>query len=283
MSQNEQGEIKRWVVLTQEILGAKDINNSDKIVLAHISGYEQFFASNETTAEFLGMTARSVQGIKQKLVRLGYIRVLKDTGRGRIYQFNVSRLSKYCQSDSQNFVNQTAEILSPYNKSIYKDKVFIREENSAPVEKSKKEYGRADINELVDLWEKETGITIKGQQNQRRQLYNLTRKYGLDATKALIRRVGVAVHSPDRFAPQIATPSDLTGKYSKLAKLEMWETRNKITRPFGQGNTSPAPAMAVANLKNGVPEYNGAWDEQTDEERDRVSEMIKQARNKLNF
>ena len=275
MNQNESGEIRRWVVLTQEILGAKDINNSDKIVLAHISGFEQFYASNETTAEFLGMTARNVQAIKQKLVRLGYVKVLKDTGRGKIYQFNVERLSKYCQSDSQNIVNQTAEILSPYNIDKNKDKVFIGE---SPVEKSN--YGRQDLNELEDLWLAETGINIKGQMNQRRQLSNLVKKYGLDATKTLVKRVGVAVNSSDRFAPQIAVPSDLVGKYGKLPKLVMWEKRKQMSRSFGQVD---APPMAIANLKKGMSDYNEAWDVKSDEERAKVSEMMRQARNKFKF
>ena len=138
-----------------------------------------------------------------------------------------------------------------------------------PVEKSKNEYGRADLNELEALWEHETGISIKGQQNQRRQLTNLVRKYGCEATKTLVRRVGVAIRSRDRFAPQIATPSELTGKFSKLQRLELWENRNKVARPFGN---HPTPQM---------PDYNGAWDEKSDEERAEVSAMMREFRAKL--
>ena len=125
MDESYEGDIKRWIVLTQEILGAKDINTTDKLVLAHISGFELFYASNEATAEFLGLTPRTVQAVKQKLVRLGYIKVAKDTGRGKIYQFNMARLTKFCQSDSQNFVNQTSKILSPYNKDKNKNMVTL--------------------------------------------------------------------------------------------------------------------------------------------------------------
>lgn len=271
MDQNYDENVQRWVILTQNILGAKDINATDKILLAHISGFEKFYASNETTANFLGLTTRNVQVIKQKLVKLGYIKILKDTGRGKIYQFNFERLSKFCQSDYQNFDNQTIKKMTTYNK----DKIKEKEKGNSSVEKSKKEYGRADINELEDLWESETGISIKGQQNQRRQLYNLLRKYGSDAIKTLIRRVGVATRSRDRFAPQIAMPSDLTGKYSKLTKLQMWENRNKYARPFG----SPAPVP----VSKGIPDYNGAWDEQSDEERAKVSEMMRQAKQKMGF
>lgn len=280
MNQNEEGEIRRWVVLTQDILGAEDINATDKIVLAHISGFEQFYASNETTAAFLGMTARNIQAIKQKLVRLNYLKVLRDTGRGKVYQFNVERLTKFCQSDSQNSVNQNTSILPAYNKDKNKDKVFIGEKNEKePVENS--EYGRADINELEALWERETGISIKGQQTQRRQLYNLTRKYGLDKTKRIIEQVGKAAKSNDRFAPLISTPSDLTGKYEKLSKLILWHNRNLTSRPFGNQPT-PAPKMATASLKTTLPDYGGAFEVQSDAERAKVSEMIRQTRKKLN-
>lgn len=267
MDQNYEGEIKRWIVLTQDILGAKDINTTDKIVLAHISGFEQFYASNEATAEFLGLTPRTIQGVKQKLVRLGYIVVTKDTGRGKIYQLNVARLTKFCQPDSQNSVNQTDKILSPYNKKKNKDKVFIGEnDKNEPVENS---FGREDINELAELWERETGVSIKGQQTQRCQLYNLTRKYGIDKTRGIIKLAGRAAKSRDRYAPIIATPSELTGKFEKLSKLRLWYMRNKATQP---ANTT------VAAIKREGADYNGAWDDPGDAERARVREMFKQAR-----
>ena len=269
MNQNYDGVIKRWVILTQEILGAKDINTTDKIVLAYITSFEQYYSSNESAAKFLGLTERTIQLSKQKLVRLGYITVLKNTGRGKIYTFNVNRLSKYCQSDCQNSDNQTVKKLTTYNKDKEKKKDNNAEKNSAPVEKSKNEYGRADINELEDLWLAETGINIRSQMNQRRQLSNLVKKYGYEPTKTLVRRVGVAIHSRDRFAPQIATPSELTGKFSKLPRLELWENRNKAARPFGN------------HLERSIPDYNGAWDEKSDEERAEVSAMMREFRQKL--
>ena len=61
----------------------------------------------------------------------------------------------------------------------------------------------------------------------------LLRKYGSEATKALIRRVGRATRSRDRFAPQIAKPSQLRGKYEKLTALTMWENRRDIPADNG--------------------------------------------------
>lgn len=267
--QNEKDEIK-YVILTQKILGNKDLSISERIVLARISGFARFYESAEATAEFLGISTSAVHKAKQRLAQLNYIVEIGNTGRGKIYAPNLLQLpirvsendnqsSKICQSECQNLLTE--------NKERIKREIIN--------EQSKIEYGRADINELVDLWEKETGIDIKGQQNQRRQLYNLLKKYGCERTKTLVRRVGVASRSHDRFAPQIALPSDLVGKYGKLAKLQMWENRNKLARTFG----SPAPLP----VPKGIPDYNGAWDVQTDDEHDKVSEMMKQARKKMNI
>lgn len=283
--QDEHGEIRRWVVITQEILGAKDINAQDKMLLAYISSFEQYYASNASAAEFLGMSERMVERSKQKLTRLGYIDIKANTGRGNIYVFRLSRLAKNGEPDAPKLANQTSQNWRTENKDENKEKTYKGDESVAEgVENSKKqEYGREDINELVELWQAETGIDIKGQQNQRRQLYNLLRKYGADGTKALVKRVGNAIRSGDRFAPQIATPSDLTGKYSKLAKLDMWETRNATARPFGQGSApqdeQPLPSyLAINGFENWPPEP-----EYSDEEHARVCQMFKDARKTLPF
>ena len=63
----DQGEIRRWVVITQDILGDKEINAQDKILLAYISSFERYYASNASAAEFLGLSERIVERSKQKL------------------------------------------------------------------------------------------------------------------------------------------------------------------------------------------------------------------------
>ena len=175
------------------------------------------------------------------------------------------------QADEQ-AVSQAVQ--KEYTKEYTKNK---GDENVAGgVENSKKEYGRADINALVELWESETGVSIKGQQNERRQLYNLLRKYGLEGTKTLLRRVGATRRSRDRYAPQIAVPSDLTGKYSKLPRMQIWEERNNASRPFGQpANTT------LAAIKGNDGWNDSAWDEPSEDERAKVHEMFKKARGNL--
>ena len=63
----------KYVILTQEILGSKDLTPVEKMVLARITGFKIFFESNEATAEFLDVNPDTVKKAKQKLEKLGYI------------------------------------------------------------------------------------------------------------------------------------------------------------------------------------------------------------------
>lgn len=144
-------------------------------------------------------------------------------------------------------------------------------------------YGRDDINEIVDLWEQETGTSIKGDKNERRQVYNLIRKHGAERTKALVRAVGDIRRNGDRFAPQIATPRELTGKYSKLGRLEMWMERKSISRPFGTQEKPLTPCPDYALPPRDLPAYGGAFEVQSDEEREKVARMMAEKRKTLPF
>ena len=284
--QNYQEEAK-YAILTQKILGKKNLTPCDKLVLARISGFERFYESNETTGEFLGISADTVKKSKQRLIKEGLIVEVGNTGRGKIYAPNLHKIpirgvkstrqiGKIYPSDRENLPTENTERL----KREYQGDESVAGQAD---EERKTEYGCEGVNELVELWEAETGITIKGQQNQRRQLYNLLRKYGSEATKALVRRVGTANRSGDRFAPQIATPSDLTGKYSKLPKLELWESRRDNSRPFGQGSAPQDDRPVPSYLRGGIPDYNGAFIPVSDEEHAKVSQMFKEARKTLPF
>lgn len=287
MNQNEQNDLIRFLVMPYDILAIKELNMTDKFVFARIAGFRRFYESAKSTADFLGLSKLQVERAKRKLVKLGYIIELKDTGRGKIYQCLdfYSILDKMddenegrCDFEVTSDCTQKSYLTAPKSNTENKERIYSSNIGESPVEKSS--YGRQDLNELEDLWLAETGINIKSQMNQRRQLSNLVKKYGLDATKTLVKRVGVAVNSSDRFAPQIAVPSDLVGKYGKLPKLVMWEKRKQMSKSFGQVD---APPMAIANLKKGMSDYNEAWDVKSDEERAKVSEMMRQARNKFKF
>lgn len=260
----------RYVILTQAILGSKELTISDKLVLARISGFVRFFESNETTAKFLGIGERTVRTSKAHLLELGYIVEIANTGHGKIYAADLLRVAKSanqtgknCRSDRQN--------LPPENKYRINIEHTKRADSDAQsVENSEKtERGRKDINELVDLWEAETNVAIKGDQNQRRQIYNLTRKYGAEGTRGLIQRVGKMKRACDRYAPSIMKPSDLVGKYSKLDRMLAWEERQRFTPK------QPTPPRITPTK---FEEH-----EISDEERARISAQIKAAREKLGF
>ena len=278
----------RFLVMPYDILGIDELNLTDKFVLARIAGFKKFFEASQTTAEFLGLSKIQVERAKRKLVKLGYVIELADTGRGKVYRCQdffriVEKIDRQNARPNQNVrpdMTKMSDLTAP--KCQTENKVRIKreckgDENVAGgVENSKKEYGRADINALVELWESETGVSIKGQQNERRQLYNLLRKYGLEGTKTLLRRVGATRRSRDRYAPQIAVPSDLTGKYSKLPRMQIWEERNNASRPFGQpANTT------LAAIKGNDGWNDSAWDEPSEDERAKVHEMFKKARGNL--
>lgn len=277
-----------------EIWLDENLNGHERLLYAEIAsfGSKGCWKRSEELIKLLGVGREAFQKTCRNLRERGYISEKRMFG--RIVRTSTLTFCSTAGNPHQSENQAVHQAVSPadeqavspaVHKEYTKEYTKVKGDDNVAegVENSKKEYGRADVNELAELWESETGISIKGQQNERRQLYNLLRKYGYEATKTLVRRVGATKRSRDRYAPQIAVPSDLTGKYSKLPRMQMWEERNQASRPFGQSGAIPAPAIAVAALKQGIPDYNGAWAEQSDEEFEKVSEMMKKARNKLNF
>lgn len=270
-----------------EIWEDENIPALSKMLYAEIAsfGSRGCWKKSEELMRPLGVSRSLFQQLCRTLREHGYITEQRMFGRivrttalafrsssGMTHQCEKQAVHQAVSQADEQAVSQAVQ--KEYTKEYTKNK---GDENVAGgVENSKKEYGRADINELVELWESETGISIKGQQNERRQLYNLLRKYGHEATKTLIRRVGATRRSRDRYAPQIAVPSDLTGKYSKLPRMQMWEDRNKASRSFSQpANTT------LAAIKGNEGWNDGAWEEPSDEERERVRQMFKKKRDEL--
>ena len=82
---NKQEQIY-YLVLPFDILGAKDINTQEKLVLARVAGFREFFESSQATADFLGISKLAVERAKRTLAKLGYIKEIADTGRGKVYR-----------------------------------------------------------------------------------------------------------------------------------------------------------------------------------------------------
>lgn len=281
--QPQEGEVIRFIVIPFDILGLKELKASEKLVFARIAGFRKFFESSQATAEFIGLSKLVVERAKRNLVKLGYIVEIGDTGRGKIYRaadaYSILdaidrqqiRPAEKVKPDMTKKSDQTLLKSQTENKYRINIEHTKRDESAAQgVENSEKqERGRKDINELIDLWEVETKITIKGDQNQRRQIYNLTRKYGVEGTQLLIKRVGKMKQACDRYAPSIMKPSDLVGKYSKLDRMLAWEERQR----FAPKQPTP-PRITPTKFED---------EEISDEERARISAQIKAAREKLGF
>lgn len=274
--QDQQNKPSGFVILTMEILEDKSLSTAEKFVLARITGFDKaegHYESVENTAAALGLSKRSVQYARKHLEELGYIETVGITDLGtkliRIKSFHPDGAQKMhpgaktalenggaksapgckiCHSGVQNL----HPIIKGEERISLKDKSF--KEAQAPGDESEevqlneeipKRYGNAEVNEILDEWEEATGFSWHSTKQERFATNTLLRKYGSDATKALVRRVQRARRANDQFAPQIAKPSQLLGKYEKLTALTMWEERQ--TKAEAKEAEAHAPAY--------VPEY----------------------------
>ena len=279
----EQEQIK-FLVMPFDILAIKELNMTDKFVLARIAGFRTFFEASQSTADFLGLTKLQVDRAKRKLSALGYIEELADTGRGKVYRCAdvYSILDKV--DDARKVTSDvTSKSHQVRRKSNIENKIENKLKNkvNAPSadDDSSKEYGRADINELIRNWSEQVH-DIQGDKTQRRYAYNLIRKYGAEGAQELVERVAAMKRKNDRFAPNIAKLSDLMGKYSKLDKLEAWEQRQQAQSQPNEPQYTPPPAYFRAP---DLSDYGDAWREVPDEEHARISQQIKDARAKMPF
>lgn len=279
----EQEQIK-FLVMPFDILAIKELNMTDKFVLARIAGFRKFFEASQTTADFLGLTKLQVERAKRKLSALGYIEELADTGRGKVYRCaDVYSILDRMDGARKVISDVTSKSDQVRLKSNIENKIENKLKNkvNAPsaIDDSSKEYGRADINELIRNWSEQVH-DIQGDKTQRRYAYNLIRKYGAEGAQELVERVSAMKRKNDRFAPNIAKLSDLMGKYSKLDKLEAWEQRQQAeSRPNEPQYTPPPAYFRTPDLSD----YGDAWREVPDDEYERISQQIKDARAKMPF
>ena len=243
---------RRFVTVPFEVMLDERLTLADKFVYGRALGFYEFFESAEKTAAFIGISADQARKSKQKLEKLGLIKCFLDDGRGKRYiaeldprkmklsaerqrrlEENHNAIGKKNQSPWENQPPENKERLKEEESLSLKDKSF--KESSEPTSENEeslneepekpKRYGKAEVNEILDEWEAATDFQWHGVRQERFAVNTLLRKFGPEATKALVRRVRAARRSDDQFAPQIAKPSQLVGKYEKLTALTMWEER----------------------------------------------------------
>lgn len=255
MEQQDQPKTTGYVLLTMEILEDRTLSMAEKFVLARITGFDKaggHYESVENTAAALGLSKRMVQYARKHLEELGYIETVGYSELGTklikvksLHPEPVQNLHGGATIALDEGGAKSARGCKKCQKGVQRLRPIIKGEESISSSKEEespeatsttdssikdeepKRYGNAEINEMLDLWQEQTGFSHHGTKAERYAINNLLRKNGYEATKALVRRVGAARRSDDQFAPQIAKPSQLQGKYSKLEALTMWEERQQ--------------------------------------------------------
>ena len=111
--ENPAGNPQEFIILTQQILGDTNLSPADKLVLARISGFKQYWESCSACADFLNLSTNQVSMSKVKLEKLGYIQCVENTGHGKTYIFLPNRL----QSDFSN-TSANPKILESQSKNL---------------------------------------------------------------------------------------------------------------------------------------------------------------------
>lgn len=271
----EQEALRRtFIQIPMEIFYDSRLTPNDKIIYGRINTFDEFFESRAHTAELLAVSTKQVQRSVAKLLELGYIEFVHNDGRENRYrateaplrQLRMERALKVRgiptdtrpdEIDPSWTICPNERTICPPNRTIcpteYKDRVNGEENihgaeapgkpssNDEPLKEDEepKRYGNAEINEFLDEWAEATGFAWHGVRQERFAAKNLIAKYGPEAIKALVTRVKAARHSDDQFAPQIAKPSQLVGKYEKLTALTMWEERNAKAKAKELETTGP--------------------------------------------
>lgn len=292
-----------YLLIPMPVMMNPELTLADKAVFGRAYGFDFLFESPTQTAAVLGISPSQVRVSKRKLEKMGLLTCVEENFFGKKY---VARLANYnyplsesdnplvkiCQPPCQNLTTENKERLKEEKSLSLKDKSFKESpestsENEEPLKEESekpKRYGKAEINEILDEWEAATDFQWHGVRQERYAVNNLLRKFGPEATKALVRRVRAASRSDDQFAPQIAKPSQLVGKYEKLTALTMWEQRQ--ARIKAKAAEMEGPDFRKLYNMGERPEDEPDEDyskEYTEEEKQRRHDLVTGLREKYGF
>lgn len=272
----EQDSLERkFLVIPFSVLADERLTPIDKLTYGRALFFEEFFEAPSRTAKILGCSENQIKKSKQKLENLGFIKCIANDGRGKRYVATVNfkqqgrvaksarQSSKICSSEEQNLPTENKGENKTENSSLNKFKEAHEapsedQENGPLKEEAPKRYGNAEVNSILDLWAEQTGFQHHGTKSERYAVNTLLRKYGSEATIALVRRVGAARRADDQFAPQIAKPSQLLGKYEKLTALQLWEERSVKAKAAEEAEPDYAKVVRAKyfNPSNQPPEID---------------------------
>ncbi len=281
-----------YLLIPMPVMMNPELTLADKAVFGRAYGFDFLFESPTQTAAVLGISPSQVRVSKRKLEKMGLLTCVEENFFGKKY---VARLANYtyplsesdnppikiCQPPCQNLTTENKERLKR-EETIVAPAPEDDTDDEQLSEESPKRYGNADINEILDLWEEATGFSHHSEKRERFAANNLLRKYGLEATKALVRRVEVARRSDDQFAPQIAKPSQLMGKYEKLTALKMWEERTAKREEAERANSN-TPDFRKLYANPEAPHYYHDCRPSTPEEKAEVHRKAEEIKKKLDW
>lgn len=213
---NPDAPIKEYtgVWIPAEVMESDELSPMEKLLYGEIAGFRECYASNAWLASRIGRSEVTVTRLIQHLIECGYVEKVGFNGR-----FRTIRVVRPIKNDESASSKMTPIII----KSNNTNKLVL---DSHPVENSKKTYGNKDINDLFDYWKERVGITPSNNKANRNACSTLIRQRGVDGAKKVVDAIHKALTSQDKYAPRIASFTDLYGAYGKLAKLDAWIIKN---------------------------------------------------------
>ena len=234
--------------MRRSVILDKRLTPTDKLVYARICSFDEFFESSEATAELFGVKADTVKKSKAKLEKLGYIRCVRNTGRGKVYipLFDDYQSSTDMDDRRAQICTSDGHIYAPIEK---KEKRIL--DTNVSRAKQPDEYGNSAINAIFQAWQDAglPAITSRAQAN-RRAVWNMLRNKQIGRERLLrgVQLAGEAYGEP--YAPSVLSFEDLN---RKLTALELWHDKQasaSVQKP------SPATAHSYSSTYSGEITYD---------------------------
>lgn len=224
-------ERRRLIIISEDVLCNKSLSLAEKCVYARIAGFEEYFESAEECADLLGLGLSTVRSAKQKLEKLGYIKCVRNTGRGKAYR----AVLDYRKGD--NVASET-----------------VNEQNSQKA--TKPTYGNSDINGMFNFWQETVGTPIiSREKSNRRACYNLLRNKHIGEEKLRHAVEFVGEIKEDRFAPRISDFVDLQSKFNELCAYKTKYQAQQDVSDDKTPNRAVSSAMKGNNSAGGNVEF----------------------------
>ena len=241
------GTRKKFIVISESILCDKNLTDTEKLVYARMSAFEEYFESAEACGEFLGKSERSVKDARRKLEKLGYIVCIKNDGRGKTYatqthEKSKTRHTKKCNSK----IRKNVPIEESLEERIeIKEKEKEKEKETAPVsgqEIAKKPktatetlYKSTDLHDfhlfVCDLFGKNPKRISLDADDRRRKLKLRLKELGIERLKqAYIAISKSAWHRGDNPSGW-SIDDDVYWLIKNAGRAEKWANKAEDKRP----------------------------------------------------